>query len=444
MKSIAARLRSGLWLALAAATALVLWLGGQAVHQLLGDYVGQRLGHDAEALLGAVELNADDVAASIESRLAPVYRQPFSGHYYVLMLDSGERIRSRSLWDQDLSAEAVSPGQVRLSSARGPQDQTLMVRSAGYRKQGRALTLVLAEDVSAVEQASHRYRWLIIGGAMLLGLALMLLQHRTVKRSLQPLEQARTDIGRIADGAIERLDERAPRELTPLIGEINRLLERNARHLERSRNALGNLTHAMKTPLSRLTQLARASEIAARPELAAQFDAQLSDLRQLIERELTRARLSGSATPGQHFDAADELPPLIHTLEQIYRERALHISVGELPGQPIRCDRQDMLELLGNLLDNGCKWAAREVRIDLWATDGEVRICVDDDGPGIAESQRQALLARGARADEAIAGHGIGLTIVQDIVAAYDGQLRLERSADLGGLRAAVTLRTGN
>ena len=442
MKSIAARLRSGLWLAVVAVTALVLWVGSQAVQQLLGDYVEQRLGHDAEALLGAIDLGADDIAASIENRLAPVYRQPFSGHYYVLLLENGKRIRSRSLWDQDLSAGAVAPGQVHLSSARGPQDQTLMVRSAGYRKQGRALTLILAEDVSAVEQASDRYRWLIIGGALLLGLALMLLQHRTVTRSLRPLEQARTDIGRIAEGEIERLDERAPRELKPLISEINRLLERNARHLERSRNALGNLTHAMKTPLSRLTQLVRASEVGAKPELAAQIEAQLSDLRQLVERELTRARLSGSATSGQHFDASAELPPLVHTLEQIYRERELRISVGELPEQPLRCDRQDMLELLGNLLDNGCKWAVRDVRIDLRAAEGEVRLCVDDDGPGIDESQRQALLERGARADESVAGHGIGLTIVHDIVRAYDGQLSLERSVLLGGLRAVVTLRT--
>ncbi|MGE8324238.1 MAG: ATP-binding protein, partial [Pseudomonas sp.] len=206
----------------------------------------------------------------------------------------------------------------------------------------------------------------------------------------------------------------------------------------RSRNALGNLGHALKTPLAVLLSLASSERLQGLPEVRAQMCEQLQQIQQRLARELNRARLAGDALPGAQFDCDAELPGLLATLGLIHGEGLL-LSRDVPPGLLLPWDREDFLELLGNLLDNACKWADNEVKLSIAPEAERYRLWVDDDGPGIPESQRQQVLERGSRLDEQVDGHGLGLGIVRDIVEAWGGCLTLLESP-LGGLRVSIDL----
>ncbi|MFM1892580.1 MAG: hypothetical protein RLZ44_1657, partial [Pseudomonadota bacterium] len=167
---------------------------------------------------------------------------------------------------------------------------------------------------------------------------------------------------------------------------------------------------------------------------------QTARIRQLVERELRRARIAGAAAPGRAFEPAADIPALLESLRRLHRDRELDLQAPGLPADPLPVDREDMLELLGNLLDNACKWAQRRVRLQLARTGNAVGVTVEDDGPGVAETDMPRLTARGTRIDESIQGHGLGLAIVGDIVRIYGGQLEFSRAPQLGGLRVAVSL----
>lgn len=162
-------------------------------------------------------------------------------------------------------------------------------------------------------------------------------------------------------------------------------------------------------------------------------------IRRLTERELRRSRLSGGGSPGQQFDAAVEMPPLIQALQRLHEGKNLDIQTQNLPDGSLPLDREDMLELLGNLLDNACKWAERKVRVSIEQVDG-VEIHVEDDGPGVNEALLQQLTERGVRIDEQISGHGLGLAIVKEVTQLYGGRLEFDRSPLMGGLRVRVRL----
>jgi signal transduction histidine kinase len=165
---------------------------------------------------------------------------------------------------------------------------------------------------------------------------------------------------------------------------------------------------------------------------------QLAQIQQRLGRELGRARLAGEALPGAHFDCAQELPGLFNTLAMIH-DRGLDLDWEAPEGLRLPWDREDLLELLGNLLDNACKWAETQVNLTIRGGEGGYSLTVDDDGPGIAEDKREEVIGRGARLDEQVAGHGLGLGIVRDIVESWNGSLSLQQSP-LGGLRVRIEL----
>jgi signal transduction histidine kinase len=265
---------------------------------------------------------------------------------------------------------------------------------------------------------------------------LLVLQQRLVSRLFEHLEKVRNEVRAVARGDAGQLDEEVPSEVMPLVREVNRLLQLLGQRMQRSRNALGNLAHALKTPLNLLGQ-----DLDELPpgELRNRLQHQAEQIRGLTERELRRSHLSGGGAPGQQFDAAAELPSLIQALRRMHGGKHLDIRSGTLPSQPLPLDRDDMLELLGNLLDNACKWA-RQVVLVAVEHPGGARIRVEDDGPGVADEVLQQLTDRGVRIDEQVAGHGLGLAIVRDVVRLYGGTLHFDRSPTLGGLRVQVDL----
>ncbi len=248
----------------------------------------------------------------------------------------------------------------------------------------------------------------------------------------------------IESGKIEALNENVPSEISPLVKELNRLLENLRQRLQRSRNALGNLTHAMKTPLTHLQQIGHRDELNDIPEIRDRLLAQTTQLQQLIERELTRARLAGHGIPGQHLNVSAEIKPLIESLTVSYQHKQLDIKSRLELTQDLTIDREDFLELMGNLLDNACKWAVH--RVELLISDNcdlqknGLLIKIEDDGPGCAEHELEKLTQRGLRIDEETSGHGLGLAIAQDITDSYKGNIHFDRSPNLGGLRVQIKL----
>jgi signal transduction histidine kinase len=436
LTSLERRLVVGTAAALLAVFGVLFWGSVSAVRSLGEAYVLARLEHDAEALVAAVRTDRRGAVRLREGRVTPIYQQPLSGHYFVLTLDDGSQVRSRSLWDETLDAPFVAAGQVTNYRGTGPRAQHLLLRTGGYEKGGLRFSLTVAEDLAPMAADIRRFQWFALGVLALALLSVVAIQRYLLRRGFRALDEVRDEVRQIADGASDALHQLGPAEIRPLTTEVNHLLRQLQRRLQRSRQALGNLAHALKGPLTRITR-----DIDALPlplDERQQLGEQLQRIGGLIERQLKRARFAGEGATGR-FNPARQLPDLLEALQQMHRARQLQISSGVLPDRTLPFDHDDMLELLGNLLDNACKWASR--RVDLQISFGRaLQITVADDGPGVPEAERRRLLRRGSRLDEQERGHGLGLAIVRDLVSDYAGQIELSQSAVLGGLEVGITL----
>ena len=324
--------------------------------------------HDAENLLAGISFDASGQMWLSPDRIEKIYKQVFSGSYFRVV--SGDQvIRSRSLWDQDLPATAETTGAILTQRFTGPQSQSLIMHTRHFEWQDRQILISVAEDLTPLENdlQEFRNRYALVSLAALV--LLLALQAWLVRRGLRPLHRARAELKQLEQGAASRLNEDVPAELSPLVKELNRLLEAMTQRLTRSRQALGNLAHALKGPLTLLThQLAdekTPDTVAPRRAMADQ----LQTMNHLIERELKRARLSGTALPGRRFDFAGEMPTLIETLQALHRDKQLIIELRLPVPVSFPGDREDMLELLGNLLDNACKWGRHKVLIEITGTE---------------------------------------------------------------------------
>ena len=397
-------------------------------------YLEAGLRNDSENLLVALVRGPNGVQLD-EQRLSPAYQRPLSGHYF--RIDFADvHWRSRSLWDQELPRLPVAglKGNLQL----GPEGQQLLVLRSDYKRFGQSISISVAQDYTPVRESFRLMRQvgLVMGLAALL--LVLILQRVTVRRALRPLETARNQIAQLQQGQRSQLDTQVPLELEPLVAQINHLLAHTEDSLKRSRNALGNLGHALKTPLAVLLSAASSDALKDHPQLSQLLREQLEQVQQRLNRELNRARLAGDALPGALFDCEQELPGLLATLRMIHGEH-LDLSYQVAPGLQLPWDREDLLELLGNLLDNACKWADAEVRLSVSEMPHGYRLAVEDDGPGIPEAQRDQVFSRGARLDEQRVGHGLGLGIVRDIVEVWGGVLQLQES-ELGGLKVLIEL----
>ncbi|MGC5702081.1 GHKL domain-containing protein [Pseudomonas sp. NFXW11] len=397
-------------------------------------YLEAGLRNDSENLLLALVRGPQGLQLD-ERRLSPAYQRPFSGHYF--RIDFADvHWRSRSLWDQELPQ--LERAGLQSGLQLGPEGQQLLVLRSDYKRLGQSIAISVAQDYSPVRESFQRLRQIGLGLGLAGLLLILLLQRLTVRRALRPLEAAREQIAQLQQGQRSQLDTQVPQELEPLVAQINHLLTHTEDSLKRSRNALGNLGHALKTPLAVLLSLASGPRLKALPEVRRILEEQLEQVQQRLNRELNRARLAGDALPGALFDCDAELPGLLATLNMIHGEH-LHLSARAVPGLRLPWDREDLLELLGNLLDNACKWADAEVRLSVEERAQGFVLAVDDDGPGIPPERRDQVFSRGTRLDEQTHGHGLGLGIVRDIVEAWGGRLSLLDS-DLGGLRVQIEL----
>lgn len=434
MRSIQARLSVGLVGVLLVVGLIVAQLSLWLFEVGLQRYLEAGLRNESENILIAIARGPDGLQLD-ERRISPAYERPFSGHYFRIDFPDGQW-RSRSLWDMELPR----PDTAGLHSGLklGPDGQLLLVLRADYRRLGQAISISVAQDYTPVKASFQRMQQIGIG----LGLAglviILVLQRVTVKRSLRPLERTREQVAQLQQGQRSQLDSEVPLELEPLVAQINHLLTHTEDTLKRSRNALGNLGHALKTPMAVILSLASSERLQDKPEVQRLLQEQLEQIQQRLTRELNRARLAGDALPGMQFDCDAELPGLFATLNMIHGGH-LHLSREVPAGLQLPWDREDLLELLGNLMDNACKWADAEVRLAIIESSAGYRVIIDDDGPGIPADSRDQVFSRGSRLDEQISGHGLGLGIVRDIVESWGGELQLLDSP-LGGLRVYISL----
>ena len=439
MRSLQTRLSAGLIVSLALFFSLQWLIVSGSIRYLTENYVAARLRHDADNLLAALTFGGEAGGPDVNpEKIDPVYKRPFSGHYYRIV-DGDRALRSRSLWDQDLSIPSVPVGAQNLFRHPGPQGQNLLVLNSGFRKQGREISIAVSEDLSPIEADIRRFqlRYGLVSLAVLI--LLIVIQRWIVAAGLRPLQKARDDVSALERGEMKQLREEAPDEVKPFLHEINRLLEAMGQRLKRSRNATGNLAHALKAPLTLLLQLADRDEMRAHPDLRDELIEQTGVVRHLIDRELKRARLAGSSPPGAPSSLRDEIPHLIDALTKIYQEKPLEIETSLPTRNVVIGDREDMLELFGNLLDNAAKWAKRKVALKV-EEEKDILISVEDDGPGCAPEELRRLSRRGVRVDESAVGHGLGLAIVKDIVDQYSGEIGFGRSERLGGFKVWVQL----
>lgn len=439
MTSLRAKL--SFWLASSLVVLLVLqWsVASVVIQQLVEKQLLNRLSQDAESLLSGANFNAQQSLMLDTARVSAVYQRPFSGHYYVIRT-AGSAEYSRSLWDSRLHVPEVESGMQSLSRVQGPEKQPLLVTAYGYRKQGQEITIAVAEDLTAINAGLQQFRLIhgVISFVILVGL--LGLQYYIVTHALRPLHQIRADMRRLESGEIERIDaQRSPLEIIPLVAELNRLLSTMARKTRRSREALGNLAHALKTQLTLLGQAAAHPQLNASPELQIMLRDTGENMRRIIERELKRARLLGAALPGKRVDLRQEVSTLVKTLQMMYTDKQLAIDWHVADDARYDGDQEDMLELLGNLLDNAFKWGRRQVRLEVGGRDS-LSLTVEDDGPGCEPDELGELTRRGYRLDESKPGSGLGLAIVKDIVDGYGGTIVFLPSPDLHGLRVEVQL----
>jgi signal transduction histidine kinase len=261
-----------------------------------------------------------------------------------------------------------------------------------------------------------------------------------VRRGLSPVGQLRERLAEVHGGRAPRVTGDYPAEIQPLVDDVNALLENRERTVQRAVAKAGDLAHGLKTPLALLANEAERAAAAGQADVADAISQQVDRMRRQIDHHLAHARAAASgATPGVRTLVATSAEGLLRTLQQLHAARSIHIDIDVAADHAVRVTREDLDEMLGNLLDNACKWARAHARITSSIANDAVLIVVEDDGAGLAPELRERVLQRGVRADEAAPGSGIGLAIVRDLAEVYGGRITLDASP-LGGLRTRLQL----
>ncbi|HEY0052986.1 MAG TPA: sensor histidine kinase [Caulobacteraceae bacterium] len=375
----------------------------------------------------------------------------FSGKYWMVTeLDSAGRLvslaRSDSLFNTDIVGPPVDAatlrqrsGEVIVYAATGPRGEPLLASAAVRQvpRRTQPLVFITAIDRTAVNQDVRRFSiltWVALG---LLGSGLLVAVFVQVRYGLRPLYDLGREISDVRKGKSLRFTGRYPQEIAPLADELNALLDHNQEVVERQRTHVGNLAHALKTPLA--VMLAEAD--AGGDGLADIVRRQTDIMRGQVDHHLRRARAAArSQAAGERTPVEEVLDELTPMLERVFQSKGVEIDWRCPDDLCFRGERQDLQEIVGNVLENACKWCRRKVRVAAGPDGlGKLLIVIEDDGPGLPPDQREAMLKRGERLDENAPGSGLGLSIVDELVRAYGGRMTLGES-ELGGLKAVIEL----
>lgn len=421
--------------------------------------VDHRLLADLDSVVAVAEIDCTGSFLMPKPLIAERFTRAFSGSYWqVSPIEKDPKaktiplMRSRSLWDKLLPVSVnAKPGEIKKGYTIGPISQTLRyvesvvsiarpdtddnsmpcVASKSFR-------IVVAVDMKDAESELSSFNTILFWSVVILGLSMTAAMAAFVRLGLAPLEQMSRSLAAIRDGRADHLEGKYPKELQVLADELNALVRHNAEVVARARTHVGNLAHFLKTPLSVLANDAKGATGA----LADSVNKQVQVMRRQVDHYLARARtVASAAVIGARCEVAPVLTDLVRALTKIYDAQGITVSRECTDGLMFRGDRADLEEMVGNLLDNACKWAEGNVKVMASAgpQSGRMRIQVVDDGPGLSDEQKKRVLERGERTDESKPGSGLGLGIVKDIASLYGGTFSLDRSPD-GGLSVTLDL----
>ncbi|MPS29211.1 MAG: HAMP domain-containing histidine kinase [Alcaligenaceae bacterium] len=388
-----------------------------------------------------------DGSIALDAPLAePRFEQPYSGLYWQIDAPGNRQLRSRSLWDTTLQvAPARAGAQLRSHWVAGPEHARLLAitRTVVLDDPGpeTAVHIAVALDSADLQAERRSFLNLLVPSLFALGIVLMIAMAGFIHLALRPFRNLRTDLRAIHAGRRRQLSRDVPDEVQPVVDDLNRLIAFQDAAVERARTQAGDLAHGLKTPLAVLGALARQIRAQEQDRLADDIDEQVRAMDKHVARALARARAGMAAALGRHTaDVAAVARKTLRALTTLPDAQALDWDVDIAGGLRFAGDEGDLTELLGNLLDNGRKWARTRVRVQARpGPDRSFTLRVEDDGPGLPDDEA-IHIERGRRWDESRPGTGFGLAITRDLVEAYRGSIAFGRSAELGGLAVIMTL----
>ena len=385
------------------------------------------------------ETGAPEVARPLSD---PRFAKPYGGLYWQIEDAAGDAIRSRSLWDftLDVPPDPLSSGELHRHLLAGPAGSRLLVIERGLRLGERAFRLAVGIDRREIDDNVRDFGWDTTLALAILAVILLGAAAAQVSVGLRPLQGLRAELAKVHAGRSHRLEASFPSEVQPLVDDLNNLLEQQMAAVERARTQAGNLAHGLKTPLTVLAAERRKLAEQGQSAAAEVLDQQIAAMRRQIDYQLARARAaSSSRVPGVAAPVSPVVERLVRVLRRVGANPEVEL-VTEIAGEHVFAgEAQDLEEMVGNLLDNACKWARRRVAVTSERSGQRVAILVDDDGPGLPAARREEVFERGRRLDQSVPGSGLGLAIVRDLAEIYGGRVALEDSP-AGGLRVRLEL----
>ena len=435
MRSLNTRVAVSAALVLAVFVALSAFALDRAFHDSARNVRHERLLAQVYLLIAAAEVDERGRLTMTDGPPEPRLTLPASGLYATILNGAGDAVwRSRSALTVDAPGGPPLPaGEVRFERvSRGGRDFFLQRFGVAWATANGpyAFTFSVAEDLAPFEEQLAAYRRSLWGWLGAMALLLLAAQWLTLRWGLRPLRRVAAELGRLEQGAQQEIPGDYPSEVKLLTDNLNALLAHERARQKRYRDALADLAHSLKTPLAVVR--AELSKVDADGAGERALHEQVERMDRIVGYHLQRAATSGRAALMMPQPVRPAVERVVKALAKVYADKRVAVTVEVPEGLRFRGDEGDLTELLGNLLDNAFKWCHARVRVRGALQDGRLILRFDDDGPGIAEDAAQRVLERGARADQSRAGQGIGLAVVHDIVAAYDGQIEIARG-DLGG-----------
>jgi signal transduction histidine kinase len=420
---------------------LLLSVGAWTLDRMLTSAITENFDAQLEyvltAMIASAEIGPEGEVLFTRAPADQRFLEPYSGLYYQVSGQGFEPFQSRSLWDRRLAAQGHNDGEVHFYDSSEFPEETLRVSERDVRVPGSPVQwrFQVAQNRAVLDEQIGILRSTLVQSFGILGLGLIILAALQAIYGLWPLRRMRRAIAAIRSGRTSRIDEKLPSEIEPLTEELNALLEHNETQAEEARRHAGNLAHALKTPLTVINNAATARS----PDLADTVIRESRTMRRQVDHHLARARAIGRRHSAQ---ARSPVWPSLESVERavsrLYEDVTIDIA-GDKNAEA-RVERQDLDELLGNLIENAAKYGQGRVFVTVASSAEWVEIEVEDDGTGIPESERETIFDRGARLDTGKPGTGLGLAIVRDVAQIYGGSVVLEESEDLGGLLARLKL----
>ncbi|ACI91393.1 sensor histidine kinase [Afipia carboxidovorans OM5] len=429
--------------------ALALALAGFGLWLIFNQEIERRATNELDQIVkfvaAQVRIEADGLPVVDGAPADQRFETPYGGLYWQVSTRDGQRARSRSLWDTTLPDPKDMPdGRRHVTDLQGPTGAPLLavvqaITVAAPDGKDVPLQVVAAIDRADLAAARHTFLRLLALSLIALGLLLMGAMAIFLRLALRPFDHLGHGLKAIRAGESHALAGTFPDEVQPVVDDLNRLIQFQRTAVERARRQAGDLAHGLKTPLTVLGALARQASEDGRDDIAQSIDGEVHQMRRQVDRVLARARANAGPTLGGKTVAVKPVAAkVVRAFERLAEDKMLRWVVNVAPDARFPGAEDELTEILGNLLDNACKWARSEIRLTANVSEEVLDLCVDDDGSGLSAEQASQI-GRGQRWDETQPGTGLGLAITRDLAEARRGSLALVRS-DLGGARAHVRI----